>query len=167
MKKYLLYSALAIITMMAVCMFNACSSSGDEKHDDLPEGYEKITKGVHRIEVSLYGNLAGWEGRLAFVAVCGDGTRDFVKLYENGNKISDDGTFLGEELRDYTIETDAKCDQMTVTVMLRHGVSASVSPVTVTLKSFINGQPKKAKAVEFIDSYKTIVFNAELDADKY
>ena len=34
-----------------------------------------------------------------------------VKLYENGRQISDDGTFLGEELRNYTIETDAKCDR--------------------------------------------------------
>jgi hypothetical protein len=56
---------------------------------------------------------------------------------------------------------------MTLTATLRHGNSASVSPVTVTLKSFINGQPKKAKTMEFTDSYKTIVFNSELNADKY
>ena len=101
------------------------------------------------------------------MAVCGDGTRGYVKLYENGRQISGDGTFLGEELRDYIIETDSKCDQMTLTATIRHDNSASVSPVTVTLKSFINGQPKKAKTVEFADSYKTIVFNSELNADKY
>lgn len=165
MKKSFIYSALAIMAMMTVCMFIACG--GDDKDDDLSEDYQKITEGVHRIEVSLTGDLTGWEGRFAFVAVCGDGTRGYVKLYENGQQISDDGTFLGEELRNYTIETDAKCDQMTLTATLSHGASASVSPVTVTLKSFINGQPKKAKTVEFTDTYKTIVFNAELDADKY
>ena len=165
MKKYFKYSTLAIMAMMTVCLFTSCGS--DDKNEDLPDGYQKTTEGVHRIEVSVDGDLTGWEGRFAFVAVCGDGTRGYVKLYENGRQISDDGTFLGEELRDYIIETDSKCDQMTVTATLSHGESASVSPVTVTLKSFINGQPKKAKTVEFVDAYKTIVFNAELDADKY
>lgn len=165
MKRKFMFSALAIMAMMCMCMFIACG--GDDKDDDLPDGYQKTTEGVHRIEVSVDGDLTGWEGKFAFVAVCGDGTRGYVKLYENGRQISDDGTFLGEELRDYTIETDSKCDQMTVMTTLRHGNSVSVSPVTVTLKSFINGQPKKAKTVEFTDSYKTIVFNSELDADKY
>ena len=165
MKKKFLFSALAIMAMMTVSMFIACG--GDDKDDDLPDGYQKTTEGVHRMEVSVDGDLTGWNGKFAFVAVCGDGTRGYVKLYENGRQISDDGTFLGEELRDYIIETDAKCDQMTLTATLSHGTSASVSPVTVTLKSYINGQPKKAKTVEFTESYKTIVFNAELDADKY
>ena len=165
MKTSLLFSALAVMAMMCMCVFIACG--GDDKDDDLPDGYVKTTEGVHRMEVSVDGDLTGWNGKFAFVAVCGDGTRGFVKLYENGRQISDDGTFLGEELRDYIIETDAKCDQMTLTATLSHGTSASVSPVTVTLKSYINGQPKKAKTVEFTESYKTIVFNAELDADKY
>ena len=165
MKKEFLFSTMAVMTMMTVCMFIACG--GDDKDDDLPDGYQKTTEGVHRIDVSVDGDLTGWEGRFAFVAVCGDGTRGYVKLYENGRQISDDGTFLGEELRIYTIETDSKCDQMTMTATLRHGNSVSVSPMTVTLKSFINGQPKKTKTVEFTDSYKTIVFNSELDADKY
>ncbi len=165
MKKYYLFSTLAIIAMMCMCMFTACG--GDDNDDDLPDGYQKTTEGVHRIEVSVDGDLTGWEGRFAFVAVCGDGTRGYVKLYEDGRQISDDGSFLGEELRNYDIETDAKCDQMTLTASLRHGTSVSVSPVTVTLKSFIKDQPKKTKTVEFIDSYKTIVFNSELDADKY
>jgi hypothetical protein len=165
MKKYFKYSALAIMAMMAMCMFTACG--GDDRDEDLPDGYQKTTEGVHRIEVSVYGDLTGWNGKFAFVAVCGDGTRGYVKLYENGRQISGDGTFLGEELRDYIIETDSKCDQMTMTATLSHGSSASVSPVTVTLKSYINGQPKKAKTVEFADSYKTIVFNSELNADKY
>ena len=165
MKKSFIYSTLAIMAMMTVSMFIACG--GDDKDDDLPDGYQKTTEGVHRMEVSVDGDLTGWNGKFAFVAVCGDGTRGYVKLYENGQQISDDGTFLGEELRDYIIETDSKCDQMTLTATLSHGVSASVSPVTVTLKSYVNGQPKKAKTVEVTDSYKTIVFNAELDADKY
>ena len=161
---------LKIFGMMMLTMtmaFSMVSCSSDDKDDDLSEDYQKITEGVHRIEVSLTGDLTGWEGRFAFVAVCGDGSRGFVKLYENGRQISEDGSFLGEELRNYIIETDAKCDQMTLTVTLRHGTSVSVSPVTVTLKSFIKDQPKKTKTVEFTDSYKTIVFNSELDADKY
>ena len=165
MKKNFICSALAVMAMMTVCMFTSCG--GDDKDDDLPEGYQKITEGVHRIEVSVDGDLTGWNGRFAFVAVCGDGTRGFVKLYENGRQISEDGSFLGEELRNYIIETDDKCDQMTLTVTLSHGASASVSPVTVTLKSFIKDQPKKTKEVKFTDTYKTIVFNSELDADKY
>ena len=105
MKKYYLFSTLAIIAMMCMCMFTACG--GDDNDDDLPDGYQKTTEGVHRIEVSVDGDLTGWEGRFAFVAVCGDGTRGYVKLYEDGRQISDDGSFLGEELRNYDIETDA------------------------------------------------------------
>lgn len=157
---------MVTMAMMTMCMFAAC---GDDKDDDLPDGYYKTTEGVHRIDVSFSGDASGWEGATAFVATYGDGSHGFVKLYENGKLLSNDGTFMGEDLRSYSVETEEKCDQMSVTVTLVHDVSVSVSPVTVTLKSFINGQPKKTKAVEFTarDSRRTIVFNSELDADVY
>ena len=63
MKKYFKYSALAIMAMMAMCMFTACG--GDDKDEDLPDGYQKTTEGVHRIEVSVDGDLTGWEARFA------------------------------------------------------------------------------------------------------
>ena len=44
MKKYFKYSALAIMAMMAMCMFTACG--GDDKDEDLPDGYQKTTEGV-------------------------------------------------------------------------------------------------------------------------
>ena len=47
MKKSFIYSALAIMAMMTVCMFIACG--GDDKDDDMPDGYQTTTEGVHRI----------------------------------------------------------------------------------------------------------------------
>lgn len=164
MKLYLQYSMTVIIAMMTACMFTAC---GDDKDDNLPEGYVKTTEGVHRIEVTIEGDLTGWEGEMSFVAVYGDGTHGKVKLFENGQMVSDDGIYSIETLRNCAIETDAKCDQMDMAMMIQHGSFKSVSSVTVTLRSFINGQPKKVKVVEFpaSQSYKSIVFNSELDAD--
>ena len=45
--------------MMAMCMLTACG--GDDKDEDLPDGYQKTTEGVHRIEVSVDGDLTGWK----------------------------------------------------------------------------------------------------------
>jgi hypothetical protein len=151
---------MAMMAMMTMCMFTAC---GDDKDEDLPYGYVKTTEGVHRIEVSFDGDLTGWQVDMQFIGVHSNG--DPVKFYENGQLVADDGGYEIETLRNCAVETDAKCDQMTLTATLSHGASASVSPVTVTLKSFINGQPKKVKTVKFTESYKTIVFDSELDAD--
>lgn len=154
---------MAIMAVMCVT-FNACSSSDDE---DLPDGYVKTTEGIHRIEVAFSGNTAGWSADLSFIAVYGDGTHGKVKLYENGSQISDNGTFGAEELRNYAVETDAKCDQMTVTVTLSHSAGKTVEPVTVTLKGYVNGVQKKVKTATFNSNevYKTVVFDSELDAD--
>ena len=162
MKKYFKYSVLAVIAMMCMCVFIACG--GDDKDDDLPVGYVKTTEGVHRIDVSFEGDLTGWEGQMTFVATYG--TAYNVKLFKNGQQIADDGGVIIEVLEDCSIETDSRCDQMNVGIILSNYRQTNGS-VKVTLRSFINGQPKKVKTVEFTDSYKTIVFNAELDADKY
>lgn len=164
-KQSIKFSVLAIMAMMCMCVFTACG--GDDKDEDLPDGYYKTTEGVHRIEVTFEGDLTGWEGDMTFIAVYGDGTHGKVKLFENGQMVSDDGIYSIETLRNCAIETDAKCDQMDMAMMIQHGSFKSVSSVTVTLRSFINGQPKKVKVVEFpaSQSYKSIVFNSELDAD--
>lgn len=158
------FSVLAMMAMMTMCMFTAC---GDDKDEDLPDGYYKTTEGVHRIEVTFEGDLTGWEGDMTFIAVYGDGTHGNVRLYENGQMVSDDGGYSTGNLHNCVIETDSKCDQMGLTMMMEHSSLKSVSSVTVTLRSFINGQPKKVKVVNFpaSASYKSIVFDSELDAD--
>ena len=160
MKKYLKYSALSIMAMMCMCVFTACG--GDDKDDDLPDGYQKTTEGVHRIDVSFDGDLTGWEGQMTFVATYG--TAYNVKLFKNGQQIADDGGVIIEDLEDCSIETDSRCDQMNVGITLSNYRQINGS-VKVTLKSFINGKPKKVKTVEFNESYKTIIFDSELDAD--
>jgi hypothetical protein len=163
MKKLIYLSVLAVMTMMTMCVFTACG--GDDNDEDLPVGYVKTTEGVHRIEVTFEGDLTGWQVDMLFIAVHGDGGP--AKFYENGQLVADEGGYEIETLRNCAVETDAKCDQMDVTMTMKHGSFSSVSPVTVTLRSFINGQPKKVKTVKFTESYKTIVFDSELDADKY
>jgi len=160
MKKYLKYSALAIIAMMTVCVFIACG--GDDNDDDLPDGYQKTTEGVHRIDVSFDGDLTGWEGEMTFVATYG--TAYNVKMFRNGQQIANDGGVIIKNLEDCSIETDSRCDQMNVGITLSNYRQTN-SSVKVILRSFINGQPKKVKTVDFNESYKTIIFDSELDAD--
>lgn len=160
MKKKFLFSTLAIMAMICMCVFTACG--GDDKDDDLPDGYVKTTEGVHRIDVSFDGDLTGWEGQMTFVATYG--TAYNVKLFKNGQLIADDGGIIIESLEDCSIETDSKCDQMNVGITLSNYRQRN-SSVKVTLRSLINGQPKKVKTVEFKESYKTIIFDSELDAD--
>ena len=160
MKKKFLFSTLAIMAMICMCVFTACG--GDDKDDDLPDGYVKTTEGVHRIDVSFDGDLTGWEGQMTFVATYG--TAYNVKLFKNGQQIADDGGVIIEDLEDCSIETDSRCDQMNVGITLSNYRQRN-SSVKVTLRSFINGQPKKVKTVEFKESYKTIIFDSELDAD--
>lgn len=160
MKKKFLFSALAVMAMMTVSMFIACG--GDDKNDDLPDGYQKTTEGVHRIDVSFDGDLTGWEGQMTFVATYG--TAYNVKFFKNGQQIADDGGLIIEVLEDCSIETDSRCDQMNVGITLSN-YRQKTGSVKVTLRSFINGQPKKVKTVEINDSYKTIIFDSELDAD--
>ena len=164
MKKLLDCLMMLALMMAAVFTFTACGGDDDE---DLPDGYVKTTEGVHRIEVSFDGNTTGWSANLSFIAIYGDGTHGKVKLYENGSQISDNGAFSSEELRDYDIQTDAVCDQMTLTITMSHSAGKTVEPVTVTLKSYINGVQKKIKTATFNanEVYKTVVFDSELEAD--
>ena len=164
MKKKNYYLMWIMMVALTVCMFTAC---GDDKDDDLPEGYYMTTEGIHRIEVSFNGDLTGWDGEMTFIAVYADGTHGNVRLYENGQLVADNGGYRIEALRNCAIETDAKCDQMSLGLIMEHSSSKSVSSITVTLKSLINGQQKKMKVVDFpaSESYKSIIFNAELDAD--
>lgn len=161
MKKKFLFSTLAIMAMMTVSLFIACG--GDDKDDDLPDGYQKTTEGVHRIEVTFEGDLTGWQVDMLFIGVHSNGGP--AKFYENGQLVADDGGYEIETLRNCAVETDAKCDQMDVTMTMKHGSSGSINPVTVTLRSFVNGQPKKVRTVKFTESYKTIVFDSELEGD--
>jgi hypothetical protein len=160
MKKKYLFSVLAVMAMMCMCVFTACG--GDDKDEDLPDGYVETTEGVHRIEVSFDGDLTGWEGRMMFVATYGTGYN--VRLFKNGQLIADDGGVIVESLEDCSVETDFRCDQMNVGITLSN-YNQAASPVKVTLRSFINGLPKKVKTVEFNESDKTIIFDSELDAD--
>ena len=145
------------LMMAAVFTFTACGGDDD---DDLPDGYVKTTEGVHRIEVSFDGNTTGWNCDATFIGTYGTSA---VKLYENGERVGDEYGYSDNKLRGYTIETDAKCDLMSVTVILSHSSFASVEPITVTLKGYVNGKQTNMKVVEVPanETNKGIVFSAE------
>lgn len=157
MKQLFRYSMMLAVMVMAVLTFTACGS--DDK-DDLPDGYVKTTEGVHRIEVSFDGNTTGWNCDATFIATYGTAT---VNLYENGKQVGSAYGYSSSEVRDYAIETDAKCDLMSVTVILSHSSFASVEPITVTLKGYVNGKQTNMKVVEVptSETNKGIVFSAE------
>ena len=156
MKKYI---NMTMALMAIVCLtFTACGGSDD---DDLPEGYVETQTGVHRIEVAFDGNTTGWEGQIMFIAT--NGTSHNVAIYKDGSLASTDGGFSTEELKDITAESEKACDMMQVSVTLMNMSHKAVSPVTVTLKGYVNGTQKNMKVVEIpaTETYKTIIFNAE------
>lgn len=159
MKKY--FSYITMLAMLAVVCVTFTACGGDDKDDDLPEGYVKTTEGVHRIEVVFDGNTAGWEGQIMFIAI--NGTSYNVAVYKDGSLASTDGGFSTEELKNITAESEKACDMMQVSVTLMNMSHKAVSPVTVTLKGYVNGIQKNMKVVEFpaSETYKTIIFNAE------
>ena len=158
MKKLFRYSMMLAVMMAAVFTFTACGS--DDK-DDLPDGYVETQTGVHRIEVAFDGNTAGWEGQIMFLAT--NGTSHNVAIYKDGSLVGTDGGVSTEELKNITAESEKACDMMQVSVMLMNMSHKAVSPVTVTLKGYVNGTQKNMKVVEIpaTETYKTIIFNAE------
>ena len=144
---------------MAIVALTFASCGGDD--DGLPEDYVKTTEGVHRIEVSFDGSTTGWEGQIMFIAT--NGTSHNVAIYKDGSLASTDGGFSTEELKDITAESEKACDMMQVSVTLMNMSHKAVSPVTVTLKGYVNGTQKNMKVVEIpaTETYKTIIFNAE------
>ena len=162
MRKYVL--SLAVLAM-SVCLYTACSSSSSDD-DNVPENYVKTTEGVHRIEVSFNGDTDGWETSLTFIAVYGDGSHGKVKIYENGNLVGE-SSYQTKELRFYSVETEKKCDQMSLTIAATRDSKEADKSMTVTLRSFIDGKLVKSKTATFsANEYaKSIVFDSELDAD--
>ena len=145
------------LMIAAVFTFTACGGDDD---DELPDVYVKTTEGVHRIEVSFSGSTAGWKCDATFIGTYGTG---YSKLYENGVQVGDAYGYSDDKLRSYAIETDAKCDLMSITMILSHGISVSVEPITVTLKGYVNGKQTNMKVVEIpaSETNKGIVFSAE------
>lgn len=158
MKKYFSYIMMMVMMTVVCVIFSAC---GGDKDDDLPEGYVKTTEGIHRIEVTFDGNTAGWEGQIMFLAT--NGTSHNVAIYKDGSLVGTDGGFSTEELRNITAESEKACDMMQVSVTLMNMSHKATSPVTVTLKGYVNGIQKNMKVVEIpaTETYKTIIFNAE------
>lgn len=165
MKTFMKWSMMTLLVMLTMCLFTSCGGDGD---DDLLEGYVKTTEGVHRIEVTFDGDIDGFKTSLLFIAVYGDGSHGKVKLYENGNEVGM-GSYQVEELRNYAVETEKKCDQMNVAISASRDSKEAGRSMTVTLKSYINGKQVKSKTVTFSanEYYNSIIFDSELDADTF
>ncbi len=159
MKKYV--SCIMMLAMMAVVCSTFTACGGGDSDDDIPGDVVKTTTGVHRIEVTFSGNTTGWEGQIMFIATNGKSYN--VPLYRDGNLLSTDGGYSTEELKNITIDTEKTCDLMQVSVTLMNMSHRTVSPVTVTLKGYVNGVQKNMKVVEFpaTETLKTIIFYSE------
>ena len=146
--------------MAVVCStFTACGGSNSD--DDIPGDVVETTTGVHRIEVSFDGSTAGWEGQIMFIAT--NGMSHDVAIYKDGSLVGTEGGFSTEELKNITAETEKDCDLMQISVTLMNMSHKAVSPVTVTLKGYVNGVQKNMKVVEFpvTETLKTIIFYSE------
>ena len=151
MKTMKLYLTLIIMTMVCVTTFSACGSDDDdERIEHIEEG--DITTGTHRIDLSFEGTFGGWDVSVGFV-----GSPTSGSLYENGQKLATtEGTnvWLADDVRSYSVSTDDRSTLLMVEVTMMKR-SAAATPVTIRLKSFVNGQQKKTK---------TIVVNSDVSA---
>lgn len=158
MKRLFYYASVVLSLLMFAFGTTACG--GDD--DDVPENFQQMTEGVHRIEVTIDGDTSGWNIDVAFVATYGNSAG--VKLYENNEVVSESGGFMCGEMRNYTIETERKCNLMSLSLTLSHKQGVSVNPLKVRLKSYVNDMPIKDVTSDFpveVDR-KTIVFTSEL-----
>ena len=119
----------------------------------------KLKEGVHRIEVSFKGS-ADWRASLMFVATYHD---ESSQLYENGKKVGiTSGLYSDGGIRDYAIESDAKCDDMSLAISLNPLVVDDPGEMEVTLKGYVDGKQTNMKVYTFKrGGYTSAVFYAE------
>lgn len=158
--KFLFLNVIMMAMMAAVCMtFASCGSGSDD--DDIPGGGAnvKLKEGVHRIEVSFKGS-ADWRASVMFVATYHD---ESSQLYENGKKVGiTSGLYSDGGIRDYAVESDAKCDDMSLAISLNPLVVEDPGEMEVTLKGYVDGKQTNMKVYTFKKGgYTSAVFYAE------
>ena len=160
MKQKNLIKFWVMAMMAAVCVtFAACG--GDSDDDDIPGGGTavKLKEGVHRIEVSFKGST-DWRASLMFVATYHD---ESSQLYENGKKVGiTSGLYSDGGIRDYAVESDARCDDMSLAISLNPLVVDDPGEMEVTLKGYVDGKQTNMKVYTFKKGgYTSAVFYAE------
>lgn len=168
MKKLFNYLMMMAMTIVCVSSFTAC---GSDDGDDLIGGETgNLTVGTHRIDVDFEGITDGWKATVTYNGTSYPVTTGGSSLYENGEQLGTaQGSWFANGFRFYSVSTDDKCQSLLVMVVLRKEKGAVVQPMTVNLKSFVNGKMKKMKSVIVDGSHsaKNIVFYSEItDGDQ-
>lgn len=140
MKIMKLYLALIVMTMVCITTFSACGSDDDDEKIENINNREIII-GTHQIDLSLEGETTGWDIETSFCAT--------VPIYENGKELerSEFGIWESDEIRNYSITTDDKADNLVVGLFVERKGSVELQPVTVCLKSTVNGKAWKSKTI--------------------
>ena len=154
---------MAMVASMCLVTFTACGGSDD---DDIGGESGNLTVGTHRVDVEFSGETAGWNVSLTFLGTDKNVTKA-SRLYENGSALTTvDGVWLATEFRPYSVTTDNDSQSLQCTVTLRKKY-AGASPVTVTLKGYVNGKQVKMRAVTTDASHKgkMIAFYSQISED--
>lgn len=151
--KYLMMAVLTVVCMT----FTACGD--DDKEYDPGYGKTELLEGVHRIEVS-FKNAENWRASVMFI---GTYHEEAAELYEDGEKIGrGKGYYVDGGVRNYNIESEAKCDDMVVTLSLNPLVMDDPGELEVTLKGYVNGKQTNMKVYTVTkDGYRNITFYAQ------
>lgn len=168
MKKRI-FSFMMLTAFSVVCATSFTACGGDD--DDVIGGeINNLTVGTHRIDVSFEGKTDGWKASITFTGTSYPITTEGSSLYENGEKLNAvGGTWTENNFRSYSISTDSKSQNLLVMVVIRKNMHATVQPVTVNLRSYVNGKQKKMKSIIVDGNHgaKTITFYSEImDGDQ-
>lgn len=165
-KNFFNFMMIALMGLVCVTTFTAC---GDDNDEDVIGGETSdVTIGTHRIDVSFDGNFSGWSVEVGFV-----GSPYGTPLYEDGEELKTEvGTWTGKTFRSYSVSTNDKSQNLAAVITLKKNGKLTVQPVTVNLRSYINGKQNNMKSVVVDGSHNlknitlyTIGSYNELDLD--
>ena len=157
-KNFFKFMMIALMGLVCVTTFTAC---GDDNDEDVIGGETSdVTIGTHRIDVSFDGNFSGWNVEVGFI-----GSPYGTPLYEDGEELkTNEGMWTGKVFRSYSVSTNDKSQNLTTVIRLQKNGHATAQPVTVNLRSYVNGKQKKMKSVVVDGSHnlKQITLYSEL-----
>ena len=165
MKKHFFYPLMAAVSAFSLCFcMTACGSDDkselEELEEDINDGVSVI-KGVHQIDVSFSGDTSGWDMKIYFQSA--DMKGDNYPMYENDKKleINANGVYwMNTEFRNYSVRTDDKGYMVHCYMDIKKKKKATnVSPVTIKVKSTINGKKRFEKEYVADPQYSEIYLN--------
>lgn len=165
--KLFMSGMMTVLTAVVLCLsMSACGgSSSDDDYDDgidIDDNIDddrEVTRGTWQVDVSFSGNTSGWDLEIAFQST--DMSAKNYPMYEGDKKLelnAWDTYWMNHEFRDYSVKTGNKGYSIHCYVKLKRK-NVDASPVTINIRSSVNGRTKYIKEFVSDPQYNTYYIN--------